>query len=65
MSKYQNKITKQIAYVKTENNTFLGVCFEDENGIEGGDDENPRVVNKEKFLEKFEKYEEPTTNNKQ
>lgn len=60
--KYQNKITKQIAYVEAETNTWFRVYFEGENGIEGGDDENPRPVNKAKFLEKFEPAE-PTTNN--
>ena len=57
MSKYQNRITKEIACIQAETDTFVKVYFEGENGIEGEDDENPRVINKARFLEKFEPVE--------
>lgn len=51
---FKHKKSGDRAFVEEEAGIFLRVYFEDENGEEGGDDKNPRVINRERFLEKFE-----------
>lgn len=54
VKEYKDKTTGEVVYIEEEAGNYLRVYFYDGLGEDMGDDPNPRIMNKEKFLEKFE-----------
>ena len=55
--KYRNKESGEECFIKMETETFLKVFFPDNIGEEGGDSEQTKIMNRNKFLEQYEPIE--------